>query len=198
MTQENPPAALLPSPNASPVRNLSQADRAHAHWRSLNHNRHGHGHGHGHGHCIRRRRSILYSRIGIFDIRNDIRRTVHWMIVEVPITTRGPPIAAPSEAALARTPMAGRPRPTFAITPVASVVSKVWSRAGGRSPRACSAGWVSRSRVLVSGPGCRAPSNCWALRLSCLSLRCRFLCYLFGHSRQRQGSKNRHQRNEAD
>src|ERR1700722_1297381 len=62
----------------------------------------------------RRRRDLFDRWICIFDIRNDLGRAVHRMIVEIPIATGHPPIAASSEPTFVWTPMPAGPRPAFA------------------------------------------------------------------------------------
>jgi hypothetical protein len=137
----------------------------------------------------RRRRDLFDRWICIFDIRNNVRRPIHRMIVEIPIAIGHPPIAASSETTLVWTPMPACPRPAFAIAPEASVVSKVRSSARTYSPTTGPAHRVAGSHRRVTCS--RRP-----LRLNCLSLRgWFFICLFLRQCRQRHCSKNRHQRN---
>jgi hypothetical protein len=128
----------------------------------------------------RRRRDLFDRWICIFDIRNDVGRPIHRMIVEIPIAIGHPPIAASSETTFVWTPMPACPRPAFAITPEASVVDKVRPPAAGSYSSSTGAayrvarsdhGMLCRSDHRAAGSRRGVTSNCRALWLNRLSLR---------------------------
>ena len=150
----------------------------------------------------RRRRDLFDRWICIFDIRNDVGRSIHRMIVKIPIAIGHPPIAASSETTFVWPPMPACPRSAFAITPEASVVNKVRSSAGSYSSITGTAyrvarsdyGVLSGSNYRMAGSHPRVTSNCRALWLNRLSFRgWLFICLFFRQCRERHCSKNRHQ-----